>query len=97
MFSIAGIGNSKEVAVARPTTSRARDTQTSPVTEQDDIAISEDATRAAEAVRILRESLVQSEIREERVETAKKNILVGGYKVQEALLGVAVKVAPYLQ
>lgn len=95
--NIVGIGPQREIDPARPARDRARDVHDSAAAATDGVEISPEAQQAAEAARILKTSEQQSEIRQKAVEEAKKEIIAGSYKVQEALLGVAIKVMPYLE
>ncbi len=95
--NIVGIGPQREIEPARPARDRARDVQDGAAATTDGVVISPEAQQAAEVARILKASEQQSEIRQKAVEEAQKSIMAGSYKVQEALLGVAVKVLPYLE
>ena len=96
MVTVVGIGALRDAAPARPPKDRARDTADVVEQTSDGVSISQEAQQASEAARIQQMSEQQSEIRQERVDAAKESIRNGSYKVQEAVLGVAVKVMPYL-
>ncbi len=95
--NIIGVGPQREVTPVRPAKDRARTTETTTATGQDGVAISPEAKLAAEIAKFAKASEQQSEIRQKAVEKARQDIMNGSYKVQQAVLGVAVKIQPYLQ
>ena len=63
----------------------------------DGLAISEDAERAAEAVRLSRIAAAERErLREERLAEAKRRIEEGTYRVQEVVSVVAQRISGYI-
>jgi len=95
--NILGVGPQREVAPIRSQRDRTRTTATTSATGQDGVTISPEAKLAVEVAHFMKASKQQSEIRQKQVEKAKQDMLDGSYKVQQAVLGVAVKIQPYLQ
>lgn len=95
--NIVGVAPPREVAPVRLTKDRARATENATATSQDGVEISSEAKLAAEVAHFVQALKQESEIRQKQVEEAKKQILAGSYKIQEAVLGVALKIQPYLE
>jgi anti-sigma28 factor (negative regulator of flagellin synthesis) len=64
-------------------------------TDSDAIAISPEASQAAETVELAHAA--DSELRQEKIEQAKENIEQGTYKVQEVVIQVAARLSQYVQ
>ncbi len=97
MIGIAGIGNLNEPQVARSV----KDTRNLPTDDnapdkQDGVQFSTEGNEAAKAARFAQEAARASEIRRERVETAKKNIEQGRHRVEEVVNAVASTLVGYL-
>lgn len=97
MIGITGIGTPGEPHATRP----ASGNRTLPVndlrpTGTDAVAISPAGHEAAEAARFIRESAGESEIRQEQVETAKRNLNEGRQRVEEVLNAVAEALVRYI-
>ncbi len=96
MVTITGIGNISGPASPDDPRSRGRESDLKTATTQDGLEISPAARQAVEVARYVELSSQDSEVRADRIEEARQSIESGSYKVQEALLGVAVKLLPQM-
>ncbi|PCJ51269.1 MAG: hypothetical protein COA73_17915 [Candidatus Hydrogenedentota bacterium] len=97
MIGIQGIGGVPEPAGPKQTQSRDKTPPDVATTAAGDgVSISPEASQAATAGDIVRQSSQQSEIRQAKVDQAKQNLEEGTYKVQEVVLQVAARLSQYI-
>ena len=91
IFNIAGVNEAP--AVRRVEARDPKAEKPTAAQQQDSVAVSEDARKAAEAVRLVEKSRLAAEIREKKVAEAKENIAQGAYRVNEVVLRVAARIS----
>ncbi|MCL4218823.1 MAG: flagellar biosynthesis anti-sigma factor FlgM [Candidatus Hydrogenedentes bacterium] len=100
MVAVTGIGGLPEPANTLDVKKSERTVPLAPKpqdAERDDVAISEDAERAAEAARLSRIAAAERERqREERLAEAKRRIEEGTYRIQEVVSVVAQRISGYI-
>jgi hypothetical protein len=97
MVGITGIGNLNGPQQAR-TVKDARDLPTGErgQEKQDGFQISPEGSEAVEVARFAKESARATEIRQERIEAAKKNLEQGRHRVEEVVNAVAATLVGYI-
>jgi anti-sigma28 factor (negative regulator of flagellin synthesis) len=96
MITIQGIGGVPEPAGPKQTQNRDKTPPADVSTAEDGVSISSEASQAATAGDIVRQSGQQNEVRQAKIEQAKQNLEEGTYKVQEVVLQVAARLSQYL-
>lgn len=96
MIGIQGISGVPEPAGPKQTTGRAKEPVKSEVPATDDVLISAAAEKAANADIILQQSGEMSDVRQQRIDEARKNIEEGTYKVQDVVRQVAARLTQFV-
>lgn len=98
MVSINGIGAVDGMNEPVPNNKKARERAKVSANGSDAVAISSEATQAADATRLVRdaEKLAQHQIQQQRIEEAKRSIEEGTYKVQSVVLEIASRITGYV-
>ncbi len=96
MINIQGIGGVPEPAGPKQTQSRDKTPPADVSTVGDGVSISPEASQAATAGDIVRQTSQQSDVRQVKIEQARQNLEEGTYKVQEVVLQVAARLSQYI-
>lgn len=62
----------------------------------DDVEFSQEAQEASSVAKLVTFASKKSEVRQERIDEAKRNIEEGTYKVEQVILQVAARIAKYI-
>jgi anti-sigma28 factor (negative regulator of flagellin synthesis) len=97
MIGVYGVGDAPELNGPRAATPRTRPAETAAPRPTDGVEISREAATAARGILTNSATAPAPEtIRAERIERAKENIAQGAYRLQEVVLQVAARIAPYV-
>lgn len=94
MIGIHGVGDAPDVNGPRASTPKSRPVETSAPRRSDEVAISPEAAARS---RLQPAPSDAETIRAERIERAKQNIQDGAYRLQDVVLQVAQRIAPYVE
>jgi len=97
MVGIERISGIRQPADTKRADGRSREVETLDAIALDDVQISPEAQRAAEAARLLEQNDSQNEMLAERIAEAQANLEKGTYKVQSVVLQVAARISRYVQ
>jgi len=96
MITIQGIGGVPEPAGPKQTQNRDKTPPADTAVAGDGVSISPEASQAATAGDIVRQTSQQSDVRQVKIEQARQNLEEGTYKVQEVVLQVAARLSQYI-
>lgn len=95
MIAVYGVGDVPSVAGPRDGAVKPRPAQSADSQATDGVEISAEAAAAAARTKLAAQTPGEA-LRAERIEQAKRNIEEGAYRLQEIVLEVAARIAPYV-
>ncbi len=96
MNEIQGVGGVPRPVEKRPTTARREERAEEAAPRQDDVTISPEARRAAEVARFVELAKSQDNVREDRIEDARRSIENGEHRDEQAIRETAERVVDEL-
>ena len=96
MIGVQGVGGVQEPQGPKPASGRAKQTEETRGPSSDDVSFSSQAEKAALADAIIQQSGQTSEVRQAKIDEARRNIEEGTYKVQEVVQQVAARLAQFV-